>query len=360
MSKLHKITIEGYKSIKKLDQFELKNLNILIGANGAGKSNFISVFKFLANIFNQNLQSYVAKSGGPDVLLYHGRKTTDTITMKFEFGNNAYGIRLIPTDDNRLIFQSEEIFTDDYKNPDGHKIIGAGHSESNLKETEKAVANYIRPAIRSWKVYHFHDTSDNAKVKQIHQVNDNLVLKGDASNLAAYLRRLKNEYEVNYNQIVNTIQLVAPFFGGFIYRDDIENIQLEWYEQGDPDTPFKAHMLSDGTLRFICLATLLLQPFELMSDTILIDEPELGLHPYAINVLSELIKRVAEQKQLIISSQSVELINCFEVEDIIVTNREKGATTFERLDIKKLEVWLDEYSLGDLWKQNIIGGRPSR
>jgi len=360
MSKLDKITIEGYKSIKKLDQFELKNLNILIGANGAGKSNFISVFKFLANIFNQNLQAYVAKSGGPDVLLYHGRKITDTITMKFEFGNNAYGIRLIPTDDNRLIFQSEVIFFDGYKNPDGHRIVGTGHSESNLKDTKQMVANYIRPAIRSWKVYHFHDTSENAKVKQIHQVNDNLILKGDASNLAAYLKRLKNEYEVNYNQIVNTIQLVAPFFGDFIYRDGIENIQLEWYEQGDPDTPFKAHMLSDGTLRFVCLATLLLQPFELMSDTILIDEPELGLHPYAINILSELIKRVSEQKQLIISSQSVELINCFEPEDIIVTDRDNGATTFKRLNTENLEVWLDEYSLGDLWKQNIIGGRPSR
>ena len=360
MSQLKKITIEGYKSIQKLDQFELSNLNILIGANGAGKSNFISTFKFLANVFEQNLQSYVVKSGGPDALLYRGRKITDTITMKFEFGNNAYGIRLVPTDDNRLMFQSEAVFFAGYQNPDGYRIIGSGHTESNLKDAKGSVAGYIRPAIRSWKVYHFHDTSENAKVKQIHQVNDNLVLKGDASNLAAYLRRLKNDYEVNYNQIVNTIRLVAPFFGDFIYRDDIENIQLEWYEQGDPDTPFKAHMLSDGTLRFICLATLLLQPFELMSDTIMIDEPELGLHPYAINILSELIKRVAEQKQLIISSQSVELINYFEPEDIIITNREDGATTFKRLSNKDLSIWLDDYSLGDLWKQNIIGGRPSR
>jgi len=172
--------------------------------------------------------------------------------------------------------------------------------------------------------------------------------------------RLKRVYPENYQQIVSTIRLVAPFFADFVHREDADNVQLEWFELGNPDTPFKAHVLSDGTLRFICLATLLLQPFRLMSDTVLIDEPELGLHPYALAILADLIKRASEQKQLIISTQSVELIEHFSANDIIVVDRVKDASTFKRLNEENLKDWLEDYSLGELWKQNIIGGRPSR
>ncbi len=150
--------------------------------------------------------------------------------------------------------------------------------------------------------------------------------------------------------------MVAPFFKDFVFRDKLENIELEWAEVKNPDKPFKAYMLSDGTLMFICLATLLLQPFNLMPDIILIDEPELGLHPYAINILSSLIQRASEKKQLIISSQSVELIDNFNSEDLVIINHEKNRTVFNRLDNDKLDAWLEEYSLSELWKSNLLGG----
>jgi predicted ATPase len=158
---------------------------------------------------------------------------------------------------------------------------------------------------------------------------------------------------------VDTIRLVAPFFGDFVHRQgDAEFIELEWTQKGKPDTPFKAHMLSDGSLRFICLATLLLQPFALLPQTILIDEPELGLHPYAISVLVDIFKQVAEQKQLIVSTQSVELINELSPEDVIVVDQEDGASTFRRFTQEELSGWLEQYSMGELWKRNVIGGRP--
>lgn len=358
MPKLKKITVKGYKSIKNLDDFELTNLNILIGANGAGKSNFIGIFKLLANIDDQTLQLFTQKSGGPDVLLHFGRKRTEKIHMEFHFGDNGYEFDLIPTNDNRLIFEKESIyFNGTYGN--SVYLIGKGNEETNLKSSTLGVAAYIRPIFSSWRVYHFHDTGDSAKVKQKHKSNDNLMFKNDGANLAAYLRRLHLDYNDNYKQIVKTIQMVAPFFGSFIFRDS-EDIELEWTEIGDPDTPFKAYALSDGTLRFICLTTLLLQPFSLMPDTILIDEPELGLHPYAINVLSDLISRASEKKQLIISSQSVELINNFEPQDIIAVDREEDCSILRRLDSEKLSDWLEEYTLGELWKRNILGARPSR
>jgi predicted ATPase len=364
MSKLSKLTIKGYKSIQSLENFELTNLNILLGANGAGKSNFISVFKLLANMYAQNLQLYVQQNGGADALLHYGRKKTQELKMEFYFQNNGYLFDFIPTIDNRLIFKEENIFniSEQLISPISYMesliTIGQGNSESELHNNVPAI--YAIDAIESWRVYHFHDTGDTALVKQIHSTSDNLRLKTDAANLAAFLLKLKKRYPHNYNQIVKTIQLVAPFFHDFVNRDDEENIQLEWLEKGNLDTPFKANVLSDGTLRFICLATLLLQPFELMNDTIIIDEPELGLHPYALQILADLIKRAAEKKQLIISTQSVELINHFSANDIIVVDRVNDTSTFKRLDEEQLKDWLEDYTLGDLWKQNIIGGRPSR
>ena len=367
MSKLSKLTIKGYKSIQNLENFELSNLNILLGANGAGKSNFISVFKLLADMYEQNLQLHVQKNGGVDALLHYGRKNTPKMEMAFYFQDNGYEFSLIPTKDNRLIFKKEELRYLGGRAPysgqpmfPSSEVIKSAHSEAILKDSEHKYAPYIKPAIKSWRVYHFHDTSDTALVKQIHAANVNLRLKTDAANLAAFLLRLKIKFTQNYEQIVKTIRLVAPFFHDFVLREDEQNIQLEWFEAGNLDTPFKAHILSDGTLRFICLATLLLQPLQLMSDTILIDEPELGLHPYALTILADLIKRAAEQKQLIISTQSVELINHFSVRDIVVVDRVNDASTFKRFDEEKLKDWLEDYTLGDLWKQNIIGGRPSR
>jgi len=358
MSNLKKITVQGYKSIQSLANFEMKNLNILIGANGAGKSNFISLFQLVANIENQNLQIYTQKSGGPDSLLYYGRKKTDNIHIKFDFGANGYGFDLIPTVDNRLIFATEMLYLSN--ETDSVSIIARGFDESKLKNSTETIVNDILAKISHWKIYHFHDTSETAKVKQMQSVSNNITLQGDASNLAAYLKRLKNEYSDNYYQIVKTIKMVAPFFKDFVFRKQVETMELEWTEIENPETPFKAYMLSDGTLRFICLATLLLQPYELMPETVLIDEPELGLHPYAINILSSLIQRASQKKQLIISSQSVELVNHFNPENIIVINREINKTVFKRLDAEKLASWLEEYSLGELWKQNIFGGRPSR
>lgn len=360
MAKISSLTVSGYKSIRELKDFQFKNLNILIGANGAGKSNFISLFRMLNAIYEQHLQLYVQKQGGPDALLHFGRKETEKIHAEFYFDLNGYKINLIPTNDNRLIFESERSwFKGYYFSGSPSALLGSGHEESKLKEAKDRYSQYVRSAIESWRVYHFHDTSETAKVKQKHAVNDNLKLKTDAANLAAYLRMLYNKYPKEYRRIVENIRLVLPFFSDFVHREgEPEYIELEWTQVGKTDTPLKAHVLSDGSLRFICLATLLLQPSQLLPDTVLIDEPELGLHPYAITVLADIFKQVAESKQLIVSTQSVELVNEFSPEDVVVVNQKEGASEFERLSQENLADWLEDYALGELWKQNVFGGRP--
>jgi len=360
MSSVRSLTIAGYKSIRELKNFALGELNVLIGANGAGKSNFINLFRLLNEIYEQQLQLHIQKQGGPDALLHFGRGTTERLHAEFYFSANGYKFDLVPTADNRLIFESEHSwFGGVFRPTDSSYVLGRGHAESKLKAATDKYSPYVRTSVQNWRVYHFHDTSDNAKVKQRHATNDNLRLKIDAANLAAYLRMLNEKHEAEYRRIVESIQLVLPFFDDFVHRSgDPEYVELEWTQKGKPDTPFKAHMLSDGSLRFICLATLLLQPISLLPHTILIDEPELGLHPYAVTVLADIFKQVAEDRQLIVSTQSVELVNELSPDDIIVVDQDDGASTFRRYTEEELAGWLEEYAMGEIWKRNILGGRP--
>ncbi|AMM26000.1 AAA family ATPase [Variovorax sp. PAMC 28711] len=367
MAQIKTITVKGFKSIRSLETFELRALNVLIGPNGAGKSNFIGALRFLSEVAGDNFPGYVQKQGKPGALLYGGRKQTQT--MEFEvFGqpngdfSNGYLITLEATNDNRFIFTREETWVDGPLTPKGGRVysLGRNHEEALVRSDATQVGRYVRSMMQSWRQYHFHDTSDLAAVKQAHSAKDTLRLKTDAGNLAAYLGRLRRQHLEHYKQIVETVRLVAPFFGDFVQRDEAEDtVELEWTQKVDPDTPYGAAALSDGTLRFICLATLLLQPWWLLPDTVLIDEPELGLHPYAIGVLADLLKQVSEKRQLIVSTQSVELLNALSPEDVVVVDREGDESRFQRLDSTELAGWLESYTpLGELWLRNVLGGRP--
>lgn len=358
-NQLSQLVLRGYKSIAECD-VELGRLNVLIGANGAGKSNFIGFFRLINRILENQLQASVGDAGGPDALLHFGRKKTEELRAEMYFGNNGYRFTLKPTQDNRFMFAREALWWNQHGDWRPH----SGHFETYVEEQKNKtqIYEYVVPAMRRWRLYHVHDTSRSALVKQVHGINDNEYLRDDARNLAAFLYRLKNHHEAHYKRIVKAIQLVAPFFGDFYLRPTVDNkekIQLEWTEAGQ-DIPFTASALSDGTLRFICLATVLLQPEEFIPATILIDEPELGLHPFAIAVLGGLMKSAAGQHQLIVSTQSVELVNEFEADDLIVVDKQGGASTFKRLNGEELAEWLSEYSLGELWKKNLLGGRPTR
>lgn len=373
MSKLplERLKIKGYKSFEEID-ITLRQINIIIGANGSGKSNFIKLFTMMNKMINKELQNYIAISGGADQILYYGQKTTDKLYLEFWFKRNqsllnAYMATLIPTAKDTLIFQEERCAFHNkktYPKPFEQLISATPHEESELPNFAKRnkIANYVLKSILSWQLYHFHDTSDSAKVRQTGDIYDNLYLRPDASNLAAYLYLLKEKSHNSYQNIVDTVRLVAPFFGDFILRPspfNPERIRLEWRERYS-DLLFGLHALSDGTLRFICLATLFLQPQDKLPSIIILDEPELGLHPYAIAVLADMIKSVSKHTQVGIATQSVTLINQFDPEDILVIDRIKGNSTIRRLSSEEIKSWLEEYAIGDLWEKNLIGGRPTQ
>jgi len=360
---LSKVAISGYKSIKKCD-LTLNSINVLIGSNGAGKSNFISAFTMLQSVLKKELQLYTQQNG-VNSLFYNGRSSTDKIEFEVFFEKNSYGFSLISTDDNRIIFENEFYGWD---TGDGyiHSFVSTAHEESKWENgVPNRIDSYVKPILcqKMWRVYHFHDTSRTAKVKQEHSISNNKILMFDASNLAAFLYRLKNNYKKSYNEIVETIRLIAPYFDDFMLEPKESNeelIVLKWHQKGCEDV-FNASQLSDGTLRFICLTTLLLQPEELQPATIIVDEPELGLHPYAITMFADMVKQISSKKQVIISTQSVELLNEFDVEDIVVVNKaEDGSSKFSRLNEEELKDWLEDYSLGELWQKNVLGGRLSK
>ncbi|MCX7725865.1 MAG: AAA family ATPase [Chitinispirillaceae bacterium] len=363
---LDNIKIENFKSIRTLN-LDLNSLNVFIGANGSGKSNFIGIFKFLNKIINRELQTYTGQCGGADAILHYGRKRSDHLSVELSFSEkvNGYRVKLVPTVDDRFVFAEEEVWFHDKKYSEPYrKNLGSGHSESILKDiSEKRIgriAKYVIETLKEWKVYHFHDTSESAKVKQNCNISNNVFLMSDAGNLAAFLYHLKENYPQHYKIIEDTVRLVAPFFGEFYLaplRENKEKIILRWREKNEENI-FNASALSDGTLRFICLATLLLQP-ELPSVVIL-DEPELGLHPYAITLLGDLVRAASHRTQLIIATQSVTFVNQFGLDDLFVVERDirEGDTTINKLDREKIKEWLDDFSLGELWEKNVLGGRP--
>jgi predicted ATPase len=349
------IEISGYKSIKNV-RIDLTPINILIGANGSGKSNFISFFDFLNRLYNKKLNEYIALKGGDNKILHKGKKTTDIISFKMEFdnGKNGYSAKIQSGTDGFVFLRENLIY-----NGNARDISKSG-TEAHVKTTDNYRAKYVIKYLNGFRKYHFHDTSLNSPFTKHSSIeNDIYYFYEDGMNLAAFMYNIHETNKIVYNRIIKNIQSIAPYFSDFYFAISKENIlRLQWTDKYS-DVIFGANDLSDGTLRFIALSVLFLQPD--LPDTIIIDEPELGLHPYAISKLSGMIKSVSERGcQVIVATQSTDLISHFQPEDIITVDQIDGETIFNRLSSENLHQWLDDYTIDDLWKRNIIsGGQPN-
>jgi predicted ATPase len=360
---IYSIRIQNFKSMRDTGEIQIKPLNVLIGPNGAGKSNFISFFKFLNRLYEQQLQIYISRNGRADNFLYFGRKHSEFLGGTITFNNdwkNQYEFAMVADIKGDLIFSKESSnYTEPGTvHPNRVNINIPGRTESVLKDDTGFRNKHLKNEFNSFKIFHFHDTSFNSKVKQPCNTTDYAFLYEDGGNIAAFLYRLKQTHEGQFKMIERVVQSIAPFFESFYLQPDEVNplqIYLRWKEKGS-DQIFTAHNFSDGTLRMICLTTLLLQPN--LPDTIIIDEPELGLHPFAINKLAAMLQSASSSSQIIISTQSVNLVNEFSADDIIIVERENEQTVLKRQTKEGLEEWLSDYSLGELWQKNILGGSP--
>lgn len=368
MAFLEKIGIRGFKSIRDMT-LELRPLNILVGANGAGKSNLVLFFKMLNEMMGGRLQQFIATSGRAQSLLHFGPKVTPQLESNLEFvadnGIDTYQTRLFYAAGDTLVFAEEILRFQKTGYPRPEELsLGTGHQETLIaKEADegKAIAGVFRRLLNNCRVYHFHDTSPTARIRQYCYVGDSRWLMPDAGNLAAVLYRLKTQNSgTAYSRIVKTIRMIAPFFDDFDLAPSAENGQdiiLNW-RHVESSQIFGPHQLSDGTLRAICLATLLLQPEDELPGLIIVDEPELGLHPYALNVIASLFQKASHHAQVLVGTQSSAFLDNFFPEDVVVVGRDDKESTFRRLNADELETWLEEYSLGEIWEKNVIQGGP--
>ena len=366
--KLDHITIKGFRSLARIEKLRLNDVNVLIGANGSGKSNFVEAFSFLRALREANLQRYVAEAGGASQLLHFGAARTTEVSFRVSLNDEVdqYEITLVATDSDGLRPVSEAAYywsdKQEYATPYKEDLTGGGvEAQIGSEYLPEQVAQVLQQCLGTWSKYQFDDTSRRSAIRLTADVNDNRRLRTDGSNLAAFLYLLKEKHQDSLDVIQRTVRLVAPFFDSFILEPDALNenkIRLQWRHRGS-DAFFDAAALSDGTLRFIALSTLFLQPGDLRPSIVLLDEPELGLHPYAIAVLSSVIKSVSMETQVLLATQSSTLLDHFEPSDVLVAERVDGSTRLNRLDVDRLESWLRRYSLGQLWEKNEIGGRPA-
>jgi predicted ATPase len=267
---------------------------------------------------------------------------------------------------NTLVFEQEMLHfaSNDCSNPVEQRSWSGGPLETKLNaeaDKSKTLLDAFLYLLDCFCVYHFHDTSQIARVRQHCYIGDNRPLAADAGNLASVLYRLKRQNGgAAYSRIVKTIRMIAPFFDDFDLVPDAEygkDIILNW-RHVESSQIFGPHQLSDGTLRAMCLVTLLLQPEDELPGLIIVDEPELGLHPYALNVIASLFNKASHHAQVLVSTQSSSFLDNFTPEDIVVVGRDDKESTFRRLNAAELETWLDEYSLGEIWEKNVIQGGP--
>ncbi len=357
---IYSVKIQNFKSIRETNEILLKPINVLIGANGSGKSNFINFFKLLNKLFEHQIQLHINRNGRAENYLYFGIKGSEFLAGKIVLDNesrNEYSFKMVPDQSGSLIF-SEEYNANQTPDGDYNRVLisSGGNLESNLTKDSNLENHQLITQFNSFRIFHFHDTGFNSKIKQPSETNDYAGLHEDGSNLASFLFRLQETNPQHFRIITKVIQSIAPFFHEFyLVPDEInpQQIFLRWKERGS-DKLFTAHNLSDGTLRMICLSTLLLQPQ--LPSTIIIDEPELGLHPFAVQKLAAMIKSAACKSQLIISTQSINLVDQFTADDIIIVERSDSQSIFNRLSEASLTSWREEYALGELWSKNILGG----
>ena len=363
---LNKIQLTNFRSFYQTE-VNLKNINVLIGGNGSGKSNFISLFTMLNYIYIGRLRDWVINKGGFDNIIYKGIQENESLSVRFFFDaqtkntQNIYELSLRATEEDYIVDAEKFGLWKDQKNSNPFFL----QQETNQKETKlKYLADRkneipydIYSSINDWKVFHFDDVSSNSNKKRPQNLDEGFPLHQEGDNIIAFLYYLKQNAIDAYDKIVEILRFVTPYFDDFILEPEPTHpnkIKLKWREKNNLKR-FNASLISDGTIRFICLSALLLQPTP--PKIIVIDEPELGLHPLAISFLAELIKKVSIQTQIICSTQSVTLLNQFEPQDILVVDRTPSGSQINRLNQPELQDWLDEYSLGQLWENNYLGGR---
>jgi predicted ATPase len=377
MHRLQRVVIRGFRSLREVD-IQLGPLTLLVGANGVGKSNVASFFNLLSSLLSGELQLYVGRKGGATSILHYGPKSTSALSAGFHFeSGESYEFELSFAQPDRLIFSKEQCSARRSGADVGVRVLhplSGSRAESGLislepgtsAEQPKNAALEILSHLKGVQAYHFHDTSPTSPIRTGQDLQRSRYLLANGGNLAAFLHMLRTRYPQHYARILSTVQLAVPYLADLVLEPDALNartIYLRWRDRSG-EYEYGPHQWSDGSLRMLALVTALLQPEELLPRVLVIDEPELGLHPRGISVLAELLRYASTKTQVLVSTQSPRLVAAFEPGEVLVAERRedaagRGETLLRRLDADALASWLEEYDLGQLFEMNVTGGGPA-
>jgi predicted ATPase len=304
-----------------------------------------------------NLQIYIGRAGGANSLLYYGAKTTLFIDGRLSFtteaGINSYAFRLIHGAPDTFVFGSENVTfkATGFSGAPFVEEFGAGHKESRLPHWTDPAAQGSPPAfargmLSKIRYFQFHDTSNEARIRGMARVDNNRSLFHNAGNVAAVLLRLRHEFPRCYNDVVGRVRTGVPPFRDFVLEPEHDQVLLEWTDVHRGHR-FGPHQLSDGSIRLIALHTLLALPPPMIPAVIIIDEPELGLFPRAIETLVDAIRAASQRSQIILATQSNRLVRYLHAPSVICCAWRAGESTIERLSPADEFLFLDDYTLGD-------------
>jgi predicted ATPase len=384
---LTSITLKNLLSFSKNTKpLKLESLNILIGINGSGKSNLIEAIALLRSFSNGKSNNMISKGDGIDFLFH--KSTNDSIKISLEIPNPKFDIPIehsfeFQKDGSFIKFNKEEIKNIRPVKGKVEPYIFYSFSGNNPminvgKPTERKLTrdsidlslsilsqrrdpeNYpeislLAELYERIRIFNNWEFGKNSLLRSWQQTGTrNKVLEEDYSNFFMFLNRLFVKARVK-KQIIDELKVLNSEITDIHIEIDSSKVYLSVTE-GDYNVP--ASRISDGTLRYLVLLGILLDPDP--PPLICLEEPELGLHPDLISNIAKLLKDAAYRTQLIVTTHSELLVNAFtdEPETIVVCEKFDGETTLKRLEPERLKIWLEyyKYSLGDVWLRGELGG----
>jgi predicted ATPase len=352
--RVNRLRAEGWKSFRSLD-LTFGDCTVFIGSNGAGKSNLIAIFDFFRAITERRLKTHSLAIGGANEILHYGPKHTRRLRIQIEFANSLdYDMALVPIHEGMLGVDQDSYTSEDPALIPATKLSPLDPAFSPLE----SVYVWNLEALDRPRTYQFHDTSTHSRIRGFADIHQTQYLHEDGGNLAAILWQMRRTHPAHFLEIERHAQAVIPGFSHLVLdpaRESKDEVRLEWLGSMT-DYPMSPNQLSDGSLRWLALSTLLLQPAEWAPGVILLDEPELGLHPHALERLAGMVQAASCNTQVVLATQSPFLLNFFSPEQVITIDHDGRESSVRRHDSTSLNGWLKDYSMGELWEKNLLGG----
>jgi predicted ATPase len=389
MTHFEKLHIDGFRRLYEID-LKLKPLNVVIGANGSGKTSLLDVFLLLAASASGKLKETMSDLGGIGAnitnLMAARGENERFVSFDLEMGVSGYkpieyGLAIVPVGVGyRISGERLNQWRDNKSEPFTHIHANDGfvryfepktkkgfvrpnwdydQAESALSQVPKMFQEpeEFRNRLASSTHYHVLDVSSRAPIRLPQQMRDAQLPGHDGEDLVSCLYTLRETDPDRFETIEATLRAGFPDFERLNFPPVAAGTLAMTWKDKTSKNPFFMHQLSEGTLRFLWLATLLQSPG--LTAVTMIDEPEVSLHPELLSLLADLLREASARTQLIVATHADRLIRFLKPSEVVtISMNDEGAAEATRADELDLEKWLQEYTFDEVWRMGRMGARP--